>query len=40
MLRNAQIDILDKWMRDFMKVASVALDESPQQSEAPNKVVL
>ncbi|MEK6476720.1 hypothetical protein WJR50_04260 [Catalinimonas sp. 4WD22] len=37
--RNQQTEILDKWMRDFMKVASVALGESPQQLEALNKVV-
>jgi hypothetical protein len=37
--RNEQVEILDKWMRDFMKVAGVALGESPQQLEALNKVV-
>ncbi|WPP52205.1 hypothetical protein [Catalinimonas niigatensis] len=37
--RNEQVEALKIWMRQFMRVAEVALSESPQQLEALNKVV-
>ncbi|WKN31787.1 hypothetical protein PZB74_00245 [Porifericola rhodea] len=37
--RNAEIKALELWMRHFMKIAEVALNDSPQQLEALNKVV-
>jgi hypothetical protein len=37
--RNEQVEALRLWMRQFMKVAEIALSESPQQMEALGKVV-
>lgn len=37
--RNEQVEALRIWMRQFMKIAEIALSESPQQLEALNKVV-